>query len=78
MNAYGNALSKPSAEDLWKLIGGDKKGFVTIQELHDSFDSTMPRCFDRDIAFELLRELDSDRDGKLSYKDFYECLKFQL
>ncbi len=30
MQAYGNALSKPSAEDLWKLVGGDKKGFVTI------------------------------------------------
>jgi hypothetical protein len=30
MNAYVAQLSKPSAEELWKLIGGDKKGFVTI------------------------------------------------
>jgi Ca2+-binding EF-hand superfamily protein len=61
---------------MWQKLGGDKKGFLTLQELHSVFDAQMPKCFDRDIAFELFRELDSDRDGRLSYKDFYECVKF--
>ena len=42
------------------------------------FDTCMPKCFDRDLAFEMFREIDSDRDNRLSYKDFYECMKFQL
>jgi len=24
----------------------------------------------------MFRELDSDKDGRLTYKDFYECIKF--
>lgn len=78
MTAYLSKIGQPSVEQLWQKIGGDKKGFITIQELHSAFDSQMPKCFDRDVAFELFRELDSDRDGRLSYKDFYECIKFQL
>ena len=49
-----------------------------MEELTKLFDKAMPRCFDRDLAFEMFREIDSDKDGRLSYKDFYECMKFQL
>ena len=43
-----------------------------------TYDSAMPKCFDRDIALELFRELDGDKDGRLSFKDFNDSLKFQL
>ena len=36
----------------------------------------MPKVFDADLALEMFREVDSDKDGKLSYKDFCECMKF--
>jgi len=49
---------------------------VTLNELAQIFDNSMPKAFDRDVAFEMMRELDGDKDGKLTYKDFYECMKF--
>lgn len=36
----------------------------------------MPNSFDRDIALEMFRELDSDKDGRMTYKDFNDCIKF--
>ena len=41
-----------------------------------AYESAMPRCFDRDIALELFRELDGDKDGRMSFKDFNDSLKF--
>ena len=41
-----------------------------------AYNSSMPACFDRDIALELFRELDGDKDGRLSFKDFNDSLKF--
>ena len=57
-------------------MGGQPKGYITMQDFFDNFDKAMPKCFDRDLALELFRELDSDRDGKLTYKDFSDSLKF--
>ena len=57
-------------------MGGQPKGYITMQDFFDNFDKAMPKCFDRDLALELFRELDSDRDGKLTYKDFNDSLKF--
>ena len=76
VTAYLEQLQTPTVESLWQKIGGDKKGFITTDELHQMFDKCMPRCFDRNIAFELFREIDADRDGRLTYKDFAECIKF--
>jgi Ca2+-binding EF-hand superfamily protein len=76
MSVYLENIEKPTIESLWKKIGGDKKGYVTIEEMLIVFDKNMPKCFDRDIAFEIVREIDSDKDGRLTYKDFYECIKF--
>ena len=36
----------------------------------------MPSCFDADLALEMFREVDADKDGKLSYKDFNDCMRF--
>lgn len=33
---------------------------------------------DRDIALELFQEIDSDKDGKINYKDFYDTMLFEL
>ena len=38
----------------------------------------MPRLFDREVALEVFQELDSDRDGRLSFKDFKDALIFEL
>ena len=70
MTAYLSSIEQPSIEQLWQKIGGDKKGYVTLEEMLNMFDKNMPRCFNRDIAFEVFRELDSDKDGRLTYKDF--------
>ena len=43
------------------------------------FDESMPSCFDRDIALELFKELTSDKaQGRMSFKDFNDAIKFQL
>ncbi len=76
MTVYLNQLEKTTVEQQWKRIGGDKKGYVTVDEMVQMFDKHMPKQFDRDFAFEMFKELDSDKDGRLSYKDFYECMKF--
>ncbi len=57
-------------------MGGHTKGYVAIQDFHQLFDKSMPKQFDRDIAIEMFRELDSDKDGRMSYKDFNDCVKF--
>ena len=31
---------------------------------------------DRHIALEMFRELDADKDGKISYKEFMDCMRF--
>lgn len=60
----------------WKLLGGHEKGFISLSDFNEAFGQTMPKCFDRDLALELFRELDSDRDGKITFKDFNDCMKF--
>lgn len=59
-------------------MGGKEKGFITIKDYYEQFDLYMPRLADRDVALELFQELDSDKDGKLTYKDFYEAILFEL
>lgn len=78
MSNYLSQIQKPTPEQLWQKIGGDKKGYLSLDELLLLFDRNMPKQFDRDLAFEMFREIDSDRDGRLTFKDFYECIKFQL
>ena len=38
----------------------------------------MPKVMDRNVALELFPELDADKDGKLTYKDFHEAMLFEL
>ena len=62
----------------WALLGGKDKGFLTMKDYYEMFDRYMPKGFDRDLALELFSELDSDKDGKLTYKDFHDTLLFEL
>ena len=57
-------------------MNGASKGYIGEDDFLGAFDKAMPACFDRDIALELFRELDGDRDGKMSFKDFNDSLKF--
>ena len=60
------------------MLGGNDKGYISFENCHSLFDENMPKCFDRDLAMELFRELDSDKDMKLTYKDFSDSMKFQF
>lgn len=51
---------------------------MSLEEMLSMFDKNMPKAFCRDLAYEMMREIDSDRDGRITFKDFYECIKFQL
>ena len=60
------------------MLGGNEKGYISFENFHSLFDENMPKMFDRDLAMELFRELDSDKDMKLTYKDFSDSMKFQF
>jgi len=37
----------------------------------------MPRCFDRDVALELFKELNADKQhNRMTFKDFNDAIKF--
>jgi|LakMenE18May11ns_1017448.scaffolds.fasta_scaffold7402700_1 hypothetical protein len=58
-------------------MGGEDKGFITIEDFFKVFDSNMPKCFDRYIALELYKELNSDKlQGRMTFKDFNDAIKF--
>lgn len=58
-------------------MGGQEKGFITIEDFYKVFDASMPRCFNRDIALELFKELNSDKaQGRMTFKDFNDAIKF--
>lgn len=65
-------------EEAWTKMGGKQKGFVTIAEFQKIYDDVMPRLADRNVALEIFMELDADKDGKMTYKDFKEALMFEL
>ena len=68
---------KQSQIDLaWELMGGKEKGYISIAEYYELTKECLPKCFSSDLMIELFREVDSNKDGKLSYKDFNDCLKF--
>jgi Ca2+-binding EF-hand superfamily protein len=36
----------------------------------------MPKCFDVHLALEMFREIDTDKDAKITYKEFSDCMRF--
>ena len=58
------------------MMGGKEKGYISITEFYNLTGECLPKCFDRALLLEMFREVDSDKDGKLTYKDFNDCMKF--
>ena len=54
------------------------KGFVTIEDWRNSVKSSVgPRMASREsLLLDLFFEIDSNRDGKVSLKDFQQLLHF--
>ena len=69
-------MSQQQIETAWQTLGGKDKGFIDISDFHSHFKQSMPSCFDADLALEMFREVDSDKDGKISYKDFNDSMRF--
>ena len=65
-------------EQAWELMGGKEKGFITVGEYHALVKECLPACFDPSLMVELFREVDSNKDGRLSFKDFSDCLQFTI
>ena len=56
----------------------NRKGFVTIEDWRNSVKSSVgPRMASREsLLLDLFFEIDSNRDGKVSLKDFQQLLHF--
>ena len=60
-------------------MGAAEKGFISLSDFHALYDQNMPKCFDRDMALELYKELTSDKQQhRMSFKDFSDSIKFQI
>ena len=79
MSAYLAQL-KPQdpVSDAWAALGGSESGFISVKDFHEAFDRVMPRLVDRSVALEAFHELDADKDGKLTLKDFKDAMLFDL
>ena len=56
----------------------NRKGFVTIEDWRNAVKSSVgPRMASREsLLLDLFFEIDSNRDGKVSLKDFQQLLHF--
>ena len=59
-------------------MGGKSQGFISAGDFFNLTTECLPSCFDKGVLLEMFREVDSDKDGRLTYKDFNDCLKFQI
>jgi Ca2+-binding EF-hand superfamily protein len=60
------------------MTQGSGKQHLTIKEFYEMYDKVMPKLCDREVALEVFQELDADRDGKLTFKDFHDAMLFEL
>lgn len=51
---------------------------MSIRDFKEVYDRVMPRLFDRDVALEVFQELDADKDGKITFKDFKDAMLFEI
>jgi len=45
MTVYLQQLEKgkKTVDEQWKLVGGDAKGYLSLQDFHELFDKSMPK-----------------------------------
>jgi len=69
-----NMLSKERLEAAFKMFDKDGNGYLTADELKEIFNPGNQREIDDNVWVELIREVDTNGDGKLSYKEFKEMM----
>ncbi len=64
-------------EETWKELTNGQPT-MSIRDFHQLYDKIMPRLCDREVALEVFQELDADKDGKITFKDFKDAMIFDL
>nr|XP_039258962.1 EF-hand calcium-binding domain-containing protein 11-like isoform X1 [Styela clava] len=53
----------------------DCKGFLTLEDVKRAYQTTAPNLSESAII-SCFQNLDKDRDGRISYRDFEHCMKY--
>jgi len=70
-------LSKERLESIFKLFDKDGNGYLTADELKEVFNPGNAKEIDANVWDDLIKEVDQNGDGKISYKEFKDMmLKF--
>ncbi|TNV72146.1 hypothetical protein FGO68_gene3311 [Halteria grandinella] len=79
MEQIGNNQGQSSVDEVWKQLNRGKTcQTMNIKEFSEVYDRVMPQIFDREVALEVFQELDADKDGKITFKDFKDAMQFEL
>eukprot|EP01006_Ploeotia_vitrea_P040312 TRINITY_DN66420_c2_g1_i2.p1 TRINITY_DN66420_c2_g1~~TRINITY_DN66420_c2_g1_i2.p1 ORF type:complete len:280 (-),score=183.30 TRINITY_DN66420_c2_g1_i2:81-920(-) len=64
----GQVIANASVDMAWKLLDKDQDGFITVQELEEKLN------IDSEGAKELIKEVDANSDGKISFDEFLTAM----
>jgi len=67
-------LSKERLEAVFKLFDKDGNGYLTADELQEIFNPGNAKEIEENVWVELIKEVDENGDGKISYKEFKEMM----
>ncbi|EDW01205.1 GH21304 [Drosophila grimshawi] len=60
---------------IFKLFDRDEDGFITPVEMRNVMYNLGERCSDEEFN-EMMKEIDADNDGKISYQDFVNGVRY--
>jgi calcium-dependent protein kinase len=69
-------LNKDNLKAAFELIDKDGSGFITVEELKDSFDSQGKK--DEHLWTEIMQEVDKNNDNQISYEEFINAMSTLL
>jgi calcium-dependent protein kinase len=67
-------LSKERLEAVFKLFDKDGNGYLTADELREIFNPGNAKEIDERVWSDLIKEVDQNGDGKISYKEFKDMM----
>jgi len=67
-------LSKERLEAVFKLFDKDGNGYLTADELREIFNPGNAKDIDEKVWAELIKEVDQNGDGQISYKEFKDMM----
>jgi len=67
-------LSKERLEAVFKLFDKDGNGYLTADELREIFNPGNTKEIDDNVWNDLIKEVDQNGDGKISYKEFKDMM----